>query len=52
MQVRADISIDLVRIIQALIILFIAADAIVRWLWRIPKGTESGAAVFTKGWSG
>jgi simple sugar transport system permease protein len=52
MQVRADISIDLVRIIQALIILFIAADAIVRWLWRIPEGSESGAAVFTKGWAG
>jgi simple sugar transport system permease protein len=51
MQVRADISIDLVKIIQALIIMFIAADAIIRYLYRIPK-TEGGVgATFSKGWS-
>lgn len=50
MQVRADISIDLVRIIQALIIMFIAADAIIRYLWRVPKASESTATTFSKGW--
>lgn len=50
MQVRADISIDLVRIIQALIIMFIAADAIIRYLWRVPKPSESTGTTFSKGW--
>ncbi len=52
MQVRADISIDLVKIIQALIIMFIAADAIIRSAWFIPKATaeEKAAATFSKGW--
>jgi simple sugar transport system permease protein len=54
MQVRANISIDLVLIIQALIIMFIAADQIIRYLWRVPKPTveEKAAATFAKGWGG
>ena len=53
MQVRANISIDLVKIIQALIIMFIAADAIVRTIWRVPKtGDREGMSTFSKGWGG
>ncbi len=52
MQVRADISIDLVKIIQALIIMFIAADAIIRYLWRVPEAEEQVTNVFAKGWGG
>lgn len=50
MQVRADISIDLVKIVQALVLIFIAADAIIRWIWRIPETEDGQAVTFTKGW--
>ncbi|HUH07764.1 MAG TPA: ABC transporter permease [Egibacteraceae bacterium] len=54
MQLQADLSLDLVRIIQALIILFVAADAIVRFIFRIRKPHEADAlheeAIFAKGW--
>jgi len=52
MQIRADISIDLVKIIQALIIMFVAADVIIRFLYRIPKTEKTSLTTFSKGWGG
>jgi simple sugar transport system permease protein len=55
MQTRADISVDLVKIIQALIIMFIAADAIIRFLWRVPEPTleeKEKGLLAAKGWGG
>ena len=54
MQVNANISIDLVIIIQALIIMFVAADSIIRYVWRVPRASveELEAAMFSKGWGG
>jgi simple sugar transport system permease protein len=50
MQVRAQaISIDLVNIIQGLVIMFIAADQIIRWLYHL-RGHGEKAVVFTRGW--
>jgi simple sugar transport system permease protein len=42
MQQQAGVSIDLVRIIQSMVLLFVAADAIVRYLFRL-KSVETGA---------
>lgn len=55
MQLRADLSIDVVRIVQALIILFVAADAIVRTIFRVRRPhdvelAEEEEKVFAKGW--
>jgi len=43
MQQEAQVSIDVVRIVQALVLLFIAADAIVRFVFRMDRG---GGAAF------
>lgn len=49
MQVRSGISIDLINIVQALVIMFIAADQIVRWIYRI-RARRVAEVVFTRGW--
>jgi general nucleoside transport system permease protein len=51
MQLQSGISINLINIIQALVIIFVAADQIVRWIYRI-RGKGGGQVVFTRGWGG
>ena len=41
MQQQAEVSIDVVRIIQAMVLLFVAADAIVRFVFRLRRDGES-----------
>lgn len=50
MQFLTQIPVDIISVIQALILLFVAADAIVRYIYRI-KAKEDHL-VLTRGWGG
>ncbi len=50
MQAATGTPIDLVVVIQALVIMFVAAPALVRAIWRIKAGRATGTEVFSKGW--
>lgn len=49
MQSIAGIPIDIISIIQGLVIVFIAAPAIIRWLYRI-KSLKVEETILTRGW--
>ncbi len=51
MQSLAGIPIDIISVVQAFVIMFVAAPAIIRWLYRI-KTTGGQQAIFTRGWGG
>lgn len=48
MQVQTDLSIDLILVIQALIVIFIAAPALIRGIYRVKTGREADR--LTTGW--
>ena len=50
MQAETGIPIDLVVVIQALVIIFIAAPALVRGIYRIKAERGQAAGTFSKGW--
>jgi simple sugar transport system permease protein len=52
MQAATGVPIHLVAIVQALIIMFIAAPALVRAIYRIRAERMVGAEAFSKGWGG
>jgi len=51
MQASTDTPLELVLVIQALVVLFIAAPALIKSIFRL-KNLESGQAVTSKGWNG
>jgi general nucleoside transport system permease protein len=50
MQFVTQIPVDIISVIQALILLFVAADAIVRYIYRIRAPADR--VVLTRGWGG
>jgi ABC-type uncharacterized transport system permease subunit len=52
MQAVTATPVDIIVVIQALVIVFIAAPALVRAIYRIRARRQVGAEVFTKGWGG
>ncbi len=49
MQVASNVAIDLIFVIQALVVVFIAAPALIRAIYRVRTG--EGAGQLTKGWA-
>lgn len=50
MQFLTQMPVDLISMLQALILLFVAADAIIRYIFRIKSQSER--VVLTRGWGG
>ena len=50
MESATGIPSDLVVVIQALVIMFVAAPALVRGIYRIRVPEATGTEVFSKGW--
>ena len=52
MQSASEISGDIISVVQGLILLFVAADAIVRWIYRLRKTPAAGGVpALTSGWA-
>lgn len=53
MQFLSQIPIDIINVIQALVLIFVAAPTLIRWLWRVrvPRDAEAvGEVQFSSGW--
>lgn len=50
MQSAAGIPIDIITIVQALVIVFVAAEALVRGIYRLKPAVGKSEEVFTRGW--
>ena len=52
MQVVSGIPIDIISVIQAMILAFMAAPAIIRTIYRLRQPAEAGEEVLVRGWGG
>jgi simple sugar transport system permease protein len=49
MQLNAGVPIEIISIIQGLVIVFVAAPAVIRWIYRI-RAISTQTTVLTRGW--
>jgi simple sugar transport system permease protein len=52
MMVVSAIPIDIVDVIQAIILMFVAAPAIIRAMYHLKKPKKEEATIFLSGWGG
>ena len=52
LQVATATPPDLVQVLQALVVLFIAAPGLIRLVFRLRRSKAGGSAVLAKGWNG
>jgi simple sugar transport system permease protein len=52
MQVMAGIPIDIISVVQAMILAFIAAPAIIRTIYRLRAPAAGEEEVLVRGWGG
>ena len=52
MELSSGVSKYIISLIQALALLFVAAPAVVRWMYRIKGGARADEAPLTRGWGG
>jgi general nucleoside transport system permease protein len=52
MELSSGVSKYVISIIQALVLLFVAAPAVVRWMYRMRGGKGESEAPLTRGWGG
>jgi simple sugar transport system permease protein len=50
MQFNTQVPSEIIAVIQGLILLFIAAEAIIRRLYRLPSETATTTPALTSGW--
>ncbi len=52
MQLSAGVPLEIISVLQALILAFIAAPAIVRTIYRLRKPSQAEEGVYVRGWGG
>ena len=52
MELSSGVSKYIISLLQALVLLFVAAPIVVRWIYRIKEEKQSMQTPLTRGWGG